>query len=72
MGRPAGTTQVGDRFQDLVVDGRVNFLRDLDGVTATIVFFPPESKQTEKSFKNPSHRQMLLPEASEQLDGGGQ
>ncbi len=71
IGRPAWTAQVGNCFQDLVVDGRV-VVGYADGRTGAIVFFPPEPEQAEESFKNPFHRQMFLPDASEQLDGGGQ
>jgi hypothetical protein len=70
--RSPGTSQIGNCFQDLVVNGRVAIVWRKDGVTVAIVFFPSSMEQTEKSFKNPSHRQMFLPEESEQLDGGGQ
>ena len=73
MGGPFGTAQVGDGFQDSVVNGMLAVLGRKDRRQHIIFFFRSGSEQSEKKFKNPFHRQVFLPEVFPvQSEGGGQ
>ena len=73
MGGPFWTAQVGDGFQDSVVNGMLAIIGRENRRQHIIFFFRPGFEQSKKKFKNPFHRQVFLPEDFPvQSEGGGQ